>query len=76
VGGIHGRNRLVGNSLLDIIVFGRQAGKAAAARAKEIELGKMTLAHIDEYAKTLADAGLNTGDVSPLLLPRYARHER
>ena len=76
VGGIHGRNRLMGNSLLDIIVFGRQAGKAAAARAKEIELGKMTLAHIDEYAKTLADAGLNTGDVSPLLLPRYARHER
>ena len=76
VGGIHGRNRLMGNSLLDIIVFGRQAGKAAAARAKEIELGKMTLAHIDEYAKTLAEAGLDTGDVSPLLLPRYARHER
>ena len=27
VGGIHGRNRLMGNSLLDIIVFGRNAGK-------------------------------------------------
>ena len=26
VGGIHGRNRLMGNSLLDIIVFGRSAG--------------------------------------------------
>ena len=76
VGGIHGRNRLMGNSLLDIIVFGRQAGKAAAARAKEVALGKLTLAHIDEYAKTLAEAGLDTGDVSPLLLPRYARHER
>lgn len=25
VGGIHGRNRLMGNSLLDIIVFGRNA---------------------------------------------------
>lgn len=34
VGGIHGRNRLMGNSLLDIIVFGRDAGKAAAAKAK------------------------------------------
>ena len=26
VGGIHGKNRLMGNSLLDIIVFGRYAG--------------------------------------------------
>ena len=34
VGGIHGRNRLMGNSLLDIIVFGRNAGKAAAAKSK------------------------------------------
>ena len=29
-GGIHGRNRLMGNSLLDICVFGRRAGTAAA----------------------------------------------
>ena len=36
VGGIHGRNRLMGNSLLDIIVFGRNAGKAAAAKAKNV----------------------------------------
>ena len=32
VGGIHGRNRLMGNSLLDVVVFGRNAGKNAAAR--------------------------------------------
>ena len=31
VGGIHGRNRLMGNSLLDIIVFGRNAGESAAS---------------------------------------------
>ena len=30
-GGIHGRNRLMGNALLDIISFGRRAGTAAAA---------------------------------------------
>ena len=30
VGGIHGRNRLMGNSLLDIIVFGRNAGRHAS----------------------------------------------
>ena len=29
-GGIHGRNRLGGNSLLDCVVFGRVAGKTAA----------------------------------------------
>ena len=76
VGGIHGRNRLMGNSLLDIIVFGRNAGKAAAAKAKETELGKMNLDHVEAYAKELEAAGLATGDVSPLLLPQYARHER
>jgi len=27
VGGVHGRNRLMGNSLLDTIVFGRTAEK-------------------------------------------------
>lgn len=31
-GGVHGRNRMMGNSLLEICVFGRRAG-AAAARA-------------------------------------------
>lgn len=76
VGGIHGRNRLMGNSLLDIIVFGRNAGKAAAAKAKEVELGDLTLSHIEEYAKELEQADLHTGDVSPLLLPKYAKHGR
>jgi aspartate oxidase len=32
-GGTHGRNRMMGNSLLECCVFGRRAGKAAAARA-------------------------------------------
>lgn len=76
VGGIHGRNRLMGNSLLDIIVFGRNAGKAAAARAKEVELGTMNLDHVEKYAEELKAAGIESEDVSPLLLPKYARHER
>ncbi len=76
VGGIHGRNRLMGNSLLDIIVFGRNAGKAAADKAKDTSIGTMTLDHIDAYAKELSDAGIQSDDVSPLLLPKYARHER
>src|SRR4029077_7275770 len=32
-GGVHGRNRMMGNSLLDGSVFGWRAGRAAAASA-------------------------------------------
>ena len=76
VGGIHGRNRLMGNSLLDIIVFGRNAGKAAAKKVKDVELGTLNVNHIKEYAKELEKAGIRTTAISPLLLPKYARHER
>ena len=73
VGGIHGRNRLMGNSLLDIIVFGRSAGQNAAAHAKEVTVGKLTLAHIAAFEKECADAGIDTTAVSPKLLPDYRR---
>jgi aspartate oxidase len=33
-GGTHGRNRMMGNSLLECCVFGRRAGTAAAERAR------------------------------------------
>ena len=75
-GGIHGRNRLMGNSLLDVIVFGRNAGKKAAAKCTEVELGEMNLDHIYAYEKELKAAGAETDKVSPLLLPNYARHEQ
>ena len=75
VGGIHGRNRLMGNSLLDIIVFGRNAGKAAA-KCKDVKIGKLNLDHVEEYAKELEKAGVVSEETSPLLIPKYARHER
>ncbi|MDH4944847.1 FAD-dependent oxidoreductase [Sulfurimonas sp. C5] len=34
---VHGANRLGGNSLLEIVVFGREAGRNAAKRAQNIE---------------------------------------
>ena len=71
VGGIHGENRLMGNSLLDIIVFGRNAGVNAAKAAKEVEVGKLTLDHIDRFNEEMAAAGIVTDKVSPMLLPRY-----
>jgi succinate dehydrogenase/fumarate reductase flavoprotein subunit len=73
VGGIHGRNRLMGNSLLDIIVFGRNAGTCAARRVKDIHTGKLTLAHIREMEEECQRAGIVTDKISPLLLPKYAR---
>jgi succinate dehydrogenase/fumarate reductase flavoprotein subunit len=33
-GGVHGRNRMMGNSLLDCIVLRRRAGRAAALDAR------------------------------------------
>ncbi len=72
VGGIHGENRLMGNSLLDIIVFGRNAGINAAAAAKNTTVGeKLNLDHVESFKKEMADAGIKTDLVSPKLLPRY-----
>ena len=73
VGGIHGKNRLMGNSLLDIIVFGRIAGKSAGAVCKNVTLGKLTLDHVGKFEKEIADAGITTDVVSPKLLPDYTR---
>jgi succinate dehydrogenase / fumarate reductase flavoprotein subunit len=71
VGGIHGRNRLMGNSLLDIIVFGRNAGINAAAASKNVTVGKLTLSHIEKYDAEREAAGIKTDAVSPMLLPDY-----
>jgi len=74
VGGIHGRNRLMGNSMLDIIVFGRTAGINAAKVAKNTTLGTLCLNHVENYAKMLDNANLQTDMTSPLLLPNYVRN--
>lgn len=75
-GGVHGRNRLMGNSLLEVTVYGRRAGRAAGQRAKEVTLGKLTLAHVAAWEKQLAEAGIETEVESPILLPDYVRHGR
>jgi len=71
-GGLHGRNRLMGNSVLDYNVFGRRAGRYAGEYAKKVKLGKLSLAHLDAYEKELKDAGVKTDLVTPVLLPSYA----
>lgn len=73
VGGIHGRNRLMGNSLLDIIVFGRNAGQNAAKTARDVSVGTLTLDHVVKFEKEISDAGIQSDKVSPKLLPDYRR---
>ena len=75
VGGIHGKNRLMGNSLLDIIVFGRSAGKNAAAKAKDVTVGKLSLKHVEKFEKEIKKAGIKTDVVSPKLLPNYTNQK-
>jgi len=73
-GGVHGRNRLAGNSTLDIFVFGRRAGRAAAQYTKQVKLGALTLDHVRQWQAGLKQAGLaELRPASPLLLPDYAR---
>ncbi len=75
-GGVHGRNRLMGNSLLDVIVFGRNAGKQAAKKYKTVKLGKLTLDHVQAYQKELENAKIKSDKVSPLLLPDYTKKSK
>jgi succinate dehydrogenase / fumarate reductase flavoprotein subunit/L-aspartate oxidase len=75
-GGLHGRNRLMGNSLLDLIVFGRRAGRAAAERAREkASPDGLSLEHLRRYKEALKSAGIVPKRTSPIILPDYVRRE-
>jgi succinate dehydrogenase/fumarate reductase flavoprotein subunit len=70
-GGVHGRNRLMGNSILDYNVFGRRAGTYAARYAKENKPGKLSLEHVKNYEQEMREAGVETDRIAPILLPVY-----
>lgn len=69
-GGTHGKNRLMGNSILEYSVFGRIAGINAAKYAQKAKIGAPTLNHLKEYEKRL-NVALKTKRKSPILLPEY-----
>jgi succinate dehydrogenase / fumarate reductase flavoprotein subunit len=71
-GGVHGRNRLMGNSQLDIIVFGQRAGTHAAQRVKHgMAIGKLTLEHVRRYTEKLKALEIPEHRVAPIILPDY-----
>ncbi|MBW2038943.1 MAG: FAD-binding protein [Deltaproteobacteria bacterium] len=75
-GGVHGENRLMGNSLLDVTVFGRIAGRSAALFAlHKAKNGKLTLEHVRKYDKEVEKLGIDKSKVAPMLLPDYTNPE-
>lgn len=69
-GGIHGRNRLMGNALLDILCFGRRAGRAAAMMP--LSHGeRVGIEHVQDWHRSLIRAGLVDAPAAPCLYPNY-----
>jgi succinate dehydrogenase / fumarate reductase flavoprotein subunit/L-aspartate oxidase len=76
VGGIHGENRLMGNSLQDVMSFGRRSGTTAAEYVKGgVKLKKLTLNHVNRFEKELEEAGVEEPIIAPILLPDYTTEE-
>jgi succinate dehydrogenase / fumarate reductase, flavoprotein subunit len=68
--GLHGSNRLGGNSLSDLLVFGRRAGLAAAEHAKRVSNSGVSESQIAEAEKELLAPFSNAGAESPYAVHR------
>ena len=67
--GLHGANRLGGNSLSDLLVFGRRAGMAAAAHAKKTAYASLDNAQMQDAERELLAPFSNKGE-SPYAIHR------
>ena len=64
--GLHGANRLGGNSLSDLLVFGKLAGEHAARYTKETPAGKVEASQVEEIAQwALAPFGREEAGENP-----------
>jgi succinate dehydrogenase / fumarate reductase flavoprotein subunit len=68
--GLHGSNRLGGNSLSDLLVFGRRAGLSAAEYAKRASPASIDSVQIEQAEKELLAPFSNTGAESPYAVHR------
>jgi succinate dehydrogenase / fumarate reductase flavoprotein subunit len=68
--GLHGANRLGGNSLSDLLVFGRRAGLAAAKHAKEVSPPNIDPAQIDAAEKYALEPFQRKSGESPYAIHR------
>jgi succinate dehydrogenase / fumarate reductase flavoprotein subunit len=68
--GLHGSNRLGGNSLSDLLVFGRRAGLAAAEHAKRASTFSIDYSQIEQAEKELLAPFSNHGTESPYAVHR------
>jgi succinate dehydrogenase / fumarate reductase flavoprotein subunit len=66
--GVHGANRLGGNALCDLLVFGRRAGEAAAEHAREHGHGGVEEALIREEVAAMLAPFESAGTENPYLL--------
>jgi succinate dehydrogenase / fumarate reductase flavoprotein subunit len=69
--GLHGANRLGGNSLSDLLVFGKRAGEYAARFAKENSLGKVNPDELTAAEKRALKPFENAGGEGPYAI-QYA----
>jgi succinate dehydrogenase / fumarate reductase flavoprotein subunit len=68
--GLHGANRLGGNSLSDLLVFGRRAGLAAAEHAKKVPTAPLDSSQIEEAARDMLDPFERKNGESPYTIHR------
>lgn len=74
-GGIHGRNRLMGNALLDILSMGRRAGAKAAQSKEWVMASRAGIGHVHAWQRELTLAGLPLHVKAPQLFPTYAHFD-
>jgi len=63
--GLHGANRLGGNSLSDLIVFGKRAGEFAAKRAKDLAQPTIDTTQVEQAIAVMLEPFNNEGGENP-----------
>jgi predicted heme/steroid binding protein len=71
-GGVHGGNRLGGNSLLDCVVYGRIAGREVAKYLLETRLGTVSQNRVATLQSQLAPAASAKAVAAPPTAPTQA----